>query len=731
MSDPMAEIKASFFVECEELLESLFDALQSMSDGSSDAETINVAFRAVHSIKGGAGAFALDDLVSFAHVFETTMDDLRAGKIEIDDSLINLFYTCSDVLSDLVRAARDETAIDQDRIDPVVDELKSRSSSSESAPEDPPEDAEVAFQPMTLDLGDLGGAPDAVDLPPLEPLDLAERPGTGTTPKTGKTFLIDFTPEPELYTSGNETLFFLRALADLGPCTTKLTFNPPDSLADLDVLGQRLSWSISLETTAEIGAISEVFEFAEGLCRLTIAAQPATPPASELASLPSVPEPAAPPVDMPAIEDPAPEDPAASTTPDSPAAPAARDGTPAKPSPTVRVSLDRIDRLVNLVGELVINQSMLSQSVTEANLSSSSALDTGLEEFLQLTRDIQESVMMIRAQPVKSLFQRMSRIVRESSASVGKTVKLVTEGDSTEIDKTAIERLADPLTHMIRNSVDHGLEDSEARRAAGKPETGEIRLSASHKSGRVVIEVSDDGAGINREKVLAKAIEKELVPADVQLADSEIDQLLFLPGFSTSDKVSNLSGRGVGMDVVRSAITALGGKISIASTPGRGTTFSISLPLTLAVVDGMIIGVENETLVVPLSTIGETLTLEKQNIRSIGIGRNVLQVRNEFLPLLDLGKELGYRTERDNHEGGIALLIAQEDGSRAALIVDDIEDQRQVVIKGLQESYGHVPGIAAATILGDGQIALILDPGELIENATGGSAPAPELQRAS
>lgn len=337
--------------------------------------------------------------------------------------------------------------------------------------------------------------------------------------------------------------------------------------------------------------------------------------------------------------------------------------------------------------------------------------------------------MMIRAQPVKSLFQRMSRIVREASAAVGKDVRLVTEGETTEVDKTVIERLADPLTHMIRNAVDHGLEDTQDRAAAGKPVEGQVRLSAAHRSGRVVIEVSDDGGGIDRPRVLQIAIDKGLIPADSTLSDTEIDNLLFLPGFSTAGTVSDLSGRGVGMDVVRTAIQALGGRISISSSRGVGTTFSISLPLTLAVLDGMVVKVAQETLVLPLNVVAETMTLSTENLDEIQPGFNVVRVRGGFVPLFDLGHQLGYRDRQDCYFDSAALLIAQEDGTRAALIVDEIQDQRQVVIKGLDDGFYRAPGIAAATILGDGQIALILDPSDIIAQATMDAAPSPALQK--
>ena len=329
--------------------------------------------------------------------------------------------------------------------------------------------------------------------------------------------------------------------------------------------------------------------------------------------------------EQPALEEPALDE----LTPPSPAtAPAKREsektaaaaekGGGAKA--TIRVDLERVDRLINLVGELVINQAMVSQCVEEAGLAANSSVATGLDEFNQLTREIQESVMAIRAQPVKSLFQRMSRIVREAANATGKTVRLVTDGESTEVDKTVIERLSDPLTHMIRNAVDHGLEKPEDRLAKGKTAEGVIQLTAAHRSGRVVIDIVDDGAGINRERVKQIAIEKGLIPADAALSDTEIDNLLFLPGFSTAKEVSNLSGRGVGMDVVKRAIQALGGRIALTSTPGQGSTFSISLPLTLAVLDGMVVRVADQTFVAPLSAIVETFKPEASDIHTIGDG---------------------------------------------------------------------------------------------------------------
>ncbi len=735
MSDPMQEIMASFFIECEELHESLVDALQLLADGESDIETINVAFRAVHSIKGGAGAFGLDALVDFAHQFETVMDACRSGTLSIDTPLNELFLRCSDMLSDLIRCSRDGEDVDAATSTGLIAELSGYVPS-----EDEGEVEEIEFQPMVLDLGELGPGSDALpmdlpplDLPSLDDSDETEAPELGPSDKAR--LAVEFRAEGELYESGNEPLFLIKALADLGRCETKLTLDPPKSIDDLNTLGSRLSWNIVVETDMPPTAVHEIFEFAEGLCKLNVVAIPGSAAALTKDVSTEVP------VEAAESSAPAPAEAQSSNTPDAPAAapapaskpeepapipkPAAAKApekaatTPPKTSPTVRVDLERIERLVNLVGELVINQAMLSQSIAEENIPPNSPVSAGLDEFMQLTRNIQESVMMIRAQPVKSLFQRMSRIVRESSAAVDKTVKLVTDGENTEIDKTAIERLADPLTHMIRNAVDHGLEDAETRIAQGKSKQGEIKLRAAHKSGRVLIEVSDDGAGINREKVKSKAMEKGLIPDEAILSDSEIDQLLFLPGFSTATEVSNLSGRGVGMDVVKTQITSLGGRVTIESTPGAGTTFAISLPLTLAVLDGMVITVAQETLVIPLNAIVETLSLSVDDLKPVAGGQSVLCVREQFVPVLDLGVELGYREEAPMQDGTIALLISPEEGVLVALLVDTIEDQRQVVIKGMQESYGRVPGVAAATILGDGQIALILDPNDLVQNATG------------
>lgn len=741
-NDPMAEIRASFFIECEELMEALQDGLTTLDEGDDDPETINVVFRAVHSIKGGAGAFGLEAMVRFAHRYETALDDVRSNKFTPDADAMRLFFACADHLSDLIRVCRDDEPMPDERSAELLAQLDDLLGGPEEEEEEVSADD---FEPMGVSMSlDLDGLPPLPDLPDLDASDAPAAAGNDGA----KIHYIRFKPQQDMFETGNEPQMLLRNLGALGKARVECDMSELPALDTLAAETPYLAWNITLEADVDEAEIREIFEFVEGLCELSVSTTPfgedepePAPAPQQSAAIEALPEPPA------TVPDDAPEEapaeaapakleiakaPKEAAQPPAPSAAAEESagrkpaGKPAgaaanTPKSVVRVDLERIERLVNLVGELVINQAMLSQSLEQAGLSPHSDAMNGLEEFQRLTRDIQDSVMMIRAQPVKSLFQRMSRIIREASAAVGKNVRLVTDGEGTEVDKTVIERLADPLTHMIRNAVDHGLESKDDRIAAGKSPEGIVTLSAAHRSGRVVIEISDDGAGINRKRVLEIAIKKGLVPADANLSDSDIDNLLFAPGFSTASQISDLSGRGVGMDVVKTAIQALGGRITITSEAGKGTKFSISLPLTLAVLDGMVVNVADETLVVPLNVVVETLSLGEADVEMLRPGKHIVRVRGEFVPLFDLGVELGYRPPRDSYVGAIVLLIAYEDGARAALIIDGIQDQRQVVIKGLDDSFFRAPGIAAATILGDGQIALILDPADIIAEASGAS----------
>lgn len=694
-------IKDTFFEECEELLEALVEGLAQIEDTPDDMEAVNAVFRAVHSIKGGAGAFALDQLVEFAHTFETVMDKVRGGELAVDDTLMALFHRAGYHLSDLVAGARDETAVNDEVEAALITELEGYL--GKDAKEE-----EFSFDALTLDFTG-ADAPPAIDIEPIGPVE--------------QTYSIALSPTRALYENGHEPLLLFDALAELGTITVTCSTERLPDFDAMDPSDAYLDWQITLKTTEPEDAVKEVFEFVDGLCTLSIEVMENTETESgaqsadqdvasdtlcdTVADTPASFEPVAPDTSLKAPK------PSASQAPEA-EMPSQAAKEPRGPKPTLRVDLDRVDRLINTVGELIINQAMISQRIEELDLPTVSHLTNELESYKLLARDIQEGVMAIRAQPVKPLFQRMSRIVREASDATGKRTRLVTVGDSTEVDKTVIERLADPLTHMIRNAVDHGIESHEARLAAGKDAVGTIRLSAAHRSGSVFIEIADDGAGLNRETILAKAIEKNLIPADAELSEPEIDNLLFLPGFSTAGKVSNLSGRGVGMDVVKNAVQALGGRVSITSQPGKGTTFTIILPLTLAVMDGFIISVGAQTMVIPIASILETIRPKAKDIHTLGTDTQVVSVRGSYVPIINVAERLALPSE-ENEQIGILLLVSSETNGMIALQVTAIHDQRQVVIKSLESNYAAIPGVSAATILGNGRVALILDPEELIK----------------
>ncbi|AGB70051.1 MULTISPECIES: chemotaxis protein CheA [Rhizobium] len=757
----MNEIKEIFFQECEEQLAELESGLLKMNDGDRDPETVNAVFRAVHSIKGGAGAFGLDDLVAFAHVFETTLDCVRSNKLEPTQDVLKVMLKAADVLADLTNAARDGGSVDPARSRGLVKELEALANGDVPAPSAavvaevapksvaaaPSPTDESGFQPIPFSFDDDFGSDElAVDARPE--------------------YEVSFKPRSDLYAKGNDATLLLRDLSRLGEMNIFCDMDALPGLPDIDPEGAYFKWAISIKTDKGEDAIRTVFEFAEWDCDLDV--QPAAGGGSSTSEeLPMVPVPfdlsildndGAAPAAEAGKETPAPRNDVAAAVAAAETASnvtqlasaaarvekkeaalaaaaasnaaAAQNNAAAAAGQTIRVDLDRVDRLINLVGELVINQAMLSQSVIENDNNGASSINMGLEELQQLTREIQDSVMAIRAQPVKPVFQRMSRIVREIADMTGKSIRLITEGENTEVDKTVIDKLAEPLTHMIRNAVDHGIETPEKRSTLGKNPEGTVRLTAKHRSGRILIELADDGAGINRERVRQKAIDNDLIAADANLSDEEIDNLIFLPGFSTADKISDISGRGVGMDVVKRSIQALGGRINITSRPGQGSVFTMSLPLTLAVLDGMVVTVAGQTLVVPLTAIVETLQPEAAAIHSFGANHRLISIRNSFCPLVDVGRILNFRATQANPVDGVALLVESEGGGQRALMVDAIQGQRQVVIKSLEANYTHVPGIAAATILGDGRVALILDV-DAVVGASRGQALKPEMSYAA
>ncbi len=523
----------------------------------------------------------------------------------------------------------------------------------------------------------------------FEPLASDESAVGGTSAL--QTYSIAFRPQTEMLQRANEPLHLVRQLQELGDLTVVADFSALPELQDLEPTDAYLAWTFKLESAAGLSTVQEVFEFVEDDCDLSISRAGSAEAKTE---------------EVTAVE--SGESPANAVATSGPTASDANSAEKVSAISTIRVELDRVDRLGNMVGEIIIAQAAVSQQIDQELLDFKPRLVEGLLQLLQHTQSLQDNVMAIRAQPVRSIFARMPRLVRDLSQQTGKIVRLEMSGEGTEIDKTVIEQLSDPLTHLIRNAVDHGIEDGECRRAAGKPEEGNIHLSAEQRGNRIVIGISDDGGGINRERVQSIAVEKGLIAADAVLSDEEADSLILLPGFSTAETVSNISGRGVGMDVVNQNIRKLGGRVTISSVPGRGTTLALTLPLTLAVLDGMTVRVGRESYIIPLTNIVESLLLQNCSPELLpGIGQ-VLRVRREYVKLIDLQNLLMPEAVEEPSDK-LVILVELDDGGMAGLVVDEILGQQQVVLKNLEENFQPVPGIAGATILGDGDVALILD----------------------
>jgi two-component system chemotaxis sensor kinase CheA len=746
--DDLSRFKQTYFDESAELLAVAEAGLLRLAPGEIDMDEVNAIFRAVHSIKGGGGAFGFNDLVAFAHELETVMDSVRNAEIPVSTELVDTLIRANDVLARLLAHAADETEVPAGTTDDTVAALRRfLGKAGEPAIEAPAAAIQAAagFYPDDEDdeAGIFGDALAAIQAA----RDDQPAPDAGPVPEGKVRWTIVFRPKAELLLSGNEPTYMLRALRRLGEAEVVCHLDRLPSLRDLDAELLHLSWTVTLLADPQVdrAQIDDVFEFVADDCDIRISAEAPPPALIAPALVPSV-EPVTP---APAANLPEPVAPAG-----APATPAATTSGAAKPGDgakrtnggsdhagptthTIRVDLDKIDRLVNMVGEMVITQAMIAEHLRDLPPGQFQELREGLEGLAQHTRELRESVMSIRAQPVSSVFSRMPRLVRECAAVTGKEVMLVTTGETTEVDKTVVENLVDPLTHMIRNSIDHGLEGPEERERVGKPRAGTVHLSAAHRSGRIVIEVTDDGRGINRAKVLSKAIEKGLVQPGASLSDEEIDHLIFLPGFSTADQVSNLSGRGVGMDVVRRNISSLGGRIGVYSTPGEGSRFVLSLPLTLAVLDGMVISVGEERFVLPLTNIVESLRPKPADLHGLVNKCDVMMARGEYVRLVHLHRLFGIPKAIDDATKGLVVLVETEDGSRLGLVVDEVLGQQQVVIKSLESNFRRLDGVAAATILGDGRVALILDVAGLREmsrhgsgtgNASGGSPlPSPSL----
>ncbi|NBC37529.1 chemotaxis protein CheA [Novosphingobium sp. FSY-8] len=718
------EIQGIFFVECEESLAAAEQGLAACKAGTQDADTINAVFRGVHSIKGGAGAFGFGALQAYTHTFETLLSDVRENLVPITPTLIDLLLRALDVLADHVTAAREGGSPPEDAA--LIAEMEASMANAGGGHAAPP--APVAAAPEPAPTASYASSDDEDELTSdfdLDNLlnDLAGAPPAEMPADESDGWEVHIRAHAGAMRNGGEPLLLLRELQALGARCTNCDFGAVPSLDDLDTHQGYLGWTFTVPSDVSENAVRDIFDFVGDDCPIAIGPS-ATMPALQIDTPMAAPPPPAPAPLAPVAETPAPIVAAAPavTAPVAPApvaeAPvAAANGSapPAAPSPgqSIRIDLVKLDRLIDTVGELVIAQAMLAQRLQNENVQSTEEL-TLLES---LTRDIQESAMSIRAQPIGSVFSRVPRILRELASSTGKHVNLQVFGETTELDKTVIERLGEPLTHLIRNAVDHGIEKPEDRLAIGKSPEGTLTLSAEHRSGRILIKISDDGAGINRAKVFAKAVEKGIISPDAQLSKEEIDNLIFAAGFSTAATITNVSGRGVGMDVVRSNVKDLGGRITIETEEGKGTTFILTLPLTLAISDGMIVKVGDQTLVVPLTHVVESLRPEPKDVQGLGANRQMLNVRGRFIPVVSVGASVGAKGAVGNPSQGVLIVVDTESAGQAALLVDNIWDQRQFVIKSLDTHYRSVDGVAGATILGDGRVALILNVDTLVASA--------------
>ncbi len=720
MSDELDEIQAIFFEECTEGLTTAEQGLSAMQAGDVSAETIAGVFRAVHSIKGGAGAFGHADLTAFAHKFENVLDEVRAGKIAPTPGVVKVMLSSFDVLSDHVETAKGLAPRPNDAAALAALEKVLADKGAEGGAPAPaaPAPVPVAAAPAAPADDEFGFTPVAFS---LDDFDTPAAPAAEAASWT-----IRFKPSRAALANAGEPLLLIRELETLGATIESVDVSDVPPLRDLDPENAYLTWVLSMPGDVPRNDIDDCFDFVapDSLIEVTRNEVAAPAPAFE-----PVPAPEFEPIVedfipfvpvMASIEDLTAQvqqvvaDLAATPMTPTPAPVIPSESAAPKPageaSQTIRVDLSKLDLLLNLVGELVIRNSILADRLSPADRQR-----VELPELARLTRQIQDNVMSLRAQPIKQAFSRVPRMLRDLSVETGKQIELETVGETTEVDKGVIEKIGDPLTHMIRNAADHGLESTEERIAAGKSPVGTIKLSAEQKGARIFVRVQDNGRGINRERVKAKAIEKGIISPDAVLSNEEIDQLICAPGFSTAETISNISGRGVGMDVVRSNVEALGGRVEIHSVPGEGTTFTMILPLTLAILDGMIVRLASQRFVLPLAHVLETVQPEPGQVKRTSPDTEVIDMRGEYVPVKRATEIFGLNDDR-LVEDSLVVIVESEHG-KVGLVVDTIDDRREVVIKSLDQNLHPIRGLGGATILGDGSIALILDIEALVASS--------------
>ncbi|ASL26465.1 chemotaxis protein CheA [Azotobacter chroococcum] len=668
----------TFFEEAAELLEDMERHLLELDIESPDPEQLNAIFRAAHSIKGGAGTFGFDVLQRTTHIFENILDHLRRGELRLRRDIVDTFLETKDMLQDQLAAYRNGSEPDPEAFARICQTLQ------QMALEELGKQGPEVAAPMPAP------TPVAEPVPAPEPEAVGAPAGEEGTERLRVVLLGVAEKDRELLIG--ELGHFGSILGQSGDVQRyEVELATGESADDIEAV---LCFVVEPEQL-EIQVLAAARDEAPQLEPETPAAEKAAPAAALAA--PPVPSPAP----APAAAAPQPG-PTASGKP-----PANGNGE----STTLRVPVTKVDQIINLVGELVITQSMLDQMLGRLDGATHSELVNGIALLQRNARDLQEAVMSIRMVPMDFVFSRFPRQVHDLAAKLGKEVELVTVGKSTELDKSLVERIVDPLNHLVRNSLDHGIESPEVREAAGKPRTGRLTLSAQHQGGNILIDVIDDGAGLNRDRLLAKARSNGLAVSD-SMSDDEVWQLIFAPGFSTAEVVSDVSGRGVGMDVVKRNIQSLGGQVQILSRQGQGTTTRIVLPLTLAILDGMSIRAGEEIFILPLNAVIESLQPRSEDIYAMAGTDQLLKVRDEYLPLLPLHQVFGIPGARTRPSECIAVIV-QGEGTRCALLVDELVGQQQVVVKNLETNYRKVPGVSAATILGDGSVSLILDIADL------------------
>ncbi len=734
MTIDLTQFHEAFFEESFEALDSMEAALLKLDIGAPDAELINTIFRVAHSIKGGSATFGFSEIASFTHSLETLLDELRSGGMQVTLPMSDLLLKSVDVLRAMLRAVQAKQPIDAQRVSDLQFDLELMIAQKGTTPGRSPTTAPSTTKAPSVP-SDPAQVPSDPPAAPVPPAVLAA--GTSETAPVhtdGKRWQISFRPYRELFARGNDPLRMMRELAELGRLAVSVDTTALPPLSQLEPSECHLAWTLELWGEVPEEAIRQVFEWAEGDCELMIAQVDASAAEDGRRAI-------APIAPMATMAPMAPDDTAAdallSTATANATAPlpagakaesAAKADAPKAEktegqvttigdSSSIRVSVEKIDELMNTVGELVITQAMLSQLGTQIEGATAEKLRAGLAQLERNMRELQESVMRVRMLPISFVFSRFPRMVRDLAQRLGKQIELKLTGEQTELDKTVLEKIGDPLVHLVRNSIDHGIESPEVRVAAGKPAFGTVHLDACHRGGNIAVEVSDDGAGLDRDRILAKARSRGLIGQNDQLSEEQIYELIFVPGFSTAEKTTDVSGRGVGMDVVRRNVKELGGKIELRTERGKGSRFVITLPLTLAIVDGQSVAVGSETYIVPLISIVESMQLKTSNVSRLSGRGEVFSFRGDYLPIIRLHDLYGVEPRTRNlHEG--LVVVAEGEGRRVGLFVDDLLGQQQVVIKSLEANYGHVEGVSGATILGDGSVALILDVPEIIRAAS-------------